>query len=74
MQGVDDVLGAKHVLHEPVLLVLMKALPVCGDHARAVLAPVLQHEQPLIKLHICGTLHKSTHMLACHKTFAYDPK
>ena len=37
----------EHVVNEAVGLVLAEARAVVGDHARAVLAPVLQHQQPL---------------------------
>ena len=40
----------------PVVLVLMEAVPIGGDHARTVLASVLQHQQPLIELDIRWTL------------------
>jgi hypothetical protein len=49
LQGVDRLL-VEDVRHEAVVLTLLETDAVEGDHARAVLAAVLEHQQPLVEL------------------------
>ena len=49
LQGVDRLL-VEDVRHEAVVLTLLETGAVEGDHARAVLTAVLEHQQSLVEL------------------------
>ena len=49
LEGIDSLL-VEDVRHQAVVLALLEAGAVKGDHARAVLTAVLEHEQPFVEL------------------------
>mmetsp|Transcript_4589 Transcript_4589/g.13011 ORF Transcript_4589/g.13011 Transcript_4589/m.13011 type:complete len:235 (-) Transcript_4589:60-764(-) len=52
VQRIEQLLVVKHVLHQPVRLVLVEFIAVCRDHPRRVLPAMLKHQQPLVDLHV----------------------
>ena len=49
LEGIDSLL-VEDVRHQAVVLALLEAGAVEGDHARAVLTAVLEHEQTFVEL------------------------